>query len=131
MLAEDDDGNFTEINLIEDGEAGVVASTTISNMQLMLGIEACNAERFDLNTVIVSWSLQLSNDMYDHFVIVKEVDQKRQLIATVTQDRYIDTVKQSEAGSVIYYVIPVFKDYSVGAASRSNTIVIEPEEFLG
>ena len=131
LSAEDENGNLLVPTLIEDGDAGVVAVTTISGLDKILKIDDFSAERVDINKVLLKWSLTERQEEYDHFVIVKEVNQKRDIIASVYYPEYVDSITTKDFGTVIYYVIPVLNEYSVGQAARSNAVIIDPEEFYG
>jgi hypothetical protein len=131
LSAEDENGNLLVPTLIEDGDAGVVAATTVSGLDKILKIDDFSAERVDINKVLLKWSLTERQEEYDHFVIVKEVNQKRNIIASVYYPEYVDSITTKDFGTVIYYVIPVLNEYSIGQASRSNAVIIDPEEFYG
>ena len=42
------------------------------------------------------------------------------------------TLKKSDTGTIIFYVVPVLNDFTVVSAVRiSQSIVIDPEEMIG
>jgi histone acetyltransferase (RNA polymerase elongator complex component) len=66
---------------------------------------------------------------YDHFIIVKEVNQKREFLGAFSQFETTDLIKKSDMGLVSYHIIPVFKNYDVGSSLQSNSIILDPQEF--
>ena len=67
-------------------------------------------------------------DHYDHFVIVKESAQQRNILTTTHKNLYLDEVSEKDAGIIYYYIIPVYANYDVSTAI-STSIVIDPREF--
>ena len=67
--------------------------------------------------------------MFDHFVVVKEANSTRQLLGAFIGQELFDFLGPADVGTIIYYVIPVLYDFSVGTALRSNAVVVDPEEL--
>lgn len=128
FLAQDAAGNLIKPSLIEDGEIGVVGEVLYSNLKEFITIRDCHAKRFDEKKVVLSWSVSGFLNEFDHFVVVKESGEQRKIVSTIFGTRYIDELTQEDYGTIIYYVIPVYNDYSVGAAVRSEFILYNPEE---
>jgi hypothetical protein len=97
----------------------------------LLEIKSASAKRADIKTVFINWKIDASLEEYDHFVIVKESNGKRAILATTHNLKYADVIKLSDVGTIIYYITPVYNDYSVGPTIRTNSIVVNPEEFDG
>lgn len=131
MLAEDERGNIAIPTLSEYECIGVVAETTISKLQKNSEIKSCTALRVDKQHILINWTIDgtASLENYDHFVIVKEASQKRDILTTVYGTSYLDTINEEEAGQIYYYVIPVYANYDVASAASTNAIVVDPGEF--
>lgn len=130
FIAQDVDGNLLKPSLIEDGDGGIVAEITQIGLKQALQLSTCKASRFDSKNVIINWGVQDVLKNYDHFVIVKESGKKRVILDTVIGTSYVDELKIEDLGTVIYYVIPVFNDYSIGLAKKTNHITYRPEEAM-
>ena len=129
LPAEDNAGNITLRNsLIDDSEIGVTATYMLPAVSQTFALESVNAERVDANNVRLLWTFQGNISDYDHFLIIKEVDRKRTFLGAVFSQFAIDKLQPVDAGTIIYYIVPVFKDYSIGVAKRSNTTIVDPEE---
>ena len=42
---------------------------------------------------------------------------------------YVDEIRLTDAGTIIYYITPVYNDYTVGTTIRTNSIIVDPEEL--
>ena len=74
--------------------------------------------------------IESSIDEYDHFVIVKESNGGKRKILTTSRDlMYVDEIRSTDAGTIIYYITPVYNDYTVGTTIRTNSIIVDPEEL--
>jgi hypothetical protein len=127
----DNDGN----PLVDENEdsiyAGVVARLDVAGSSLgLFDIEDLTAERLNIDTVKISWTAQGDKSYYDHFVIVKELNGQRNLLGVTHADFIFDKINLSDSGTIIYYITPVLKDYTVGTSSKSNTIVVQPFDFI-
>ena len=132
ILAADSEGNIISTNsLFEDGEIGVTATYTLASLASTAIVKDLFAERLDVNKIKVTWDVEGDENNYDHYVISKEVNGKKHLIGSCQGKEFIDVVDISnDMGTVFYQVTPVFMDYSVGSASRSNATFIDPNEFF-
>jgi hypothetical protein len=132
MLPTDSQGTaILEGRLLEDGTNGITANVTINSKIKEMGV-SLTAERLDVNKVKLSLLMRNSTlKDYDHFVIIKEVGMIRSVLGTYYSSSIADLLVPNDSGSLIYYVVPVFSDYSVGDAARSQTIIVRPEEFIG
>lgn len=129
LPALDEKNNLLTRTFIEDGEIGVTASYLLTGLTKLLALNSLSAERVDANKVRLSWKIQGSFDEFDHFVIVKEVNKVRRFIGAALGQELFDNLDHNDVGTIIYYAIPVFYDFSIGVANRSNTILIDPEEL--
>ena len=131
LIAEDAEGNLLQPSFLEDGDIGIVANIKVDKLETLLEIKSASAKRADIKTVFINWKIDASLEEYDHFVIVKESNGKRAILATTHNLKYADVIKLSDVGTIIYYITPVYNDYSVGPTIRTNSIVVNPEEFDG
>lgn len=127
ILAQDTNGNIisSENDIFDVGQIGTVASYTVSGISRVLSVNNLTAERVDLRRIRLSWQIESSLQDYDHFVVVKEINGIRSFLGPVYSQELIDDINE-EVGSFIYYVTPIFADYSAGFTTRTECIVIEP-----
>ena len=127
--AVDDFNNLLTKKFNEDGEVGVTAKYLLSGVKKAAFASSLSAERIDLNKVRITWQTEGNDDEFDHFVIMKEVAGVRRFIGAATGQEVFDILGNDDVGTVIYYVVPVMYDFSVGNAVRANTIVVDPAEL--
>lgn len=125
--AQDHLGNNISESVLEDGEVGITSSYVYSVDASLSGISNLFLERINVNKVKLSWNTTTGSG-YDHFVVIKEVSKKRRIVGAVFSNTLIDSIDEQDAGTIIYYVIPVLSDYSISKPERSNAIVVDPEE---
>jgi hypothetical protein len=130
MLAEDNDGSIfgSKWNATED--AGVTASTLVKRLNDSLVIQSIQAERLNINNIKIYWEVTGDINDYDHFVVIKEVNREKKFLGAVFTQELIDVLQKDDLGTLIYYVIPVFRNYDVGKSVRTNSIIVDPKEFL-
>jgi len=133
ILASDDDGNLIGRSTLDDGEVGITATYIINadptSKNEELAIQDLIAERVDANKIKINWNVNKDILEYDHFILIKEANKKRKFLGAVISQDVIDFIEKDDAGTIIYYVIPVLNDYSLAPSSRSNSIIINPEEL--
>lgn len=132
ILPQDEKGNlYSEKDLQEDGEIGVTAihTTSFEDLSKFMAVTNLSAERLDLNKIKLTWDTNGKISDYDHFVLVKELGKNRKIIGSTMIREALVTLEILDRGTLIYYVIPVMKDFSVGSAIRSNALLIDPEEL--
>jgi hypothetical protein len=123
-----DDGTIVGKKILDEGEIGVTASYVLSAKNKNTSIGPLVAERIDIDKIKVSWHT-LGESRYDHFVIVKEVNRVRSFFGGVVSREFFDILSKNDVGTIIYYLIPVNYDFSVGVSSRSNAVIVDPEDF--
>ena len=130
LLPEDSNNNLLHPSIFEDGDIGVVANIKIDKLETLLELKSVTARRVAIKTIFVSWMIESSIDEYDHFVIVKESNGGKRKILTTSRDlMYVDEIRSTDAGTIIYYITPVYNDYTVGTTIRTNSIIVDPEEL--
>lgn len=118
--------------IFEDGEVGTTATVTLPAFSTSASVFNVKGERLDAKKLKISWDLQQLPSKYDHFLVVKEIDRKREIVAAVCTKEMLYTLKKSDTGTIIFYVVPVLNDFTVVSAVRiSQSIVIDPEEMIG
>ena len=128
LSAENDVGEISQYSIIDAGDIGVVASAVIDRLETVLELKSAMAKRVDINSVYINWNINTIVNDYDHFVIVKESKGKRQILATSRSLHHVDVISE-DAGTVIYYITPVYNDYTIGPTIRTNSIIVNPEEI--
>lgn len=131
LIAEDASGNLLQPAFLEDGDIGIVANIKVDKLETLLQIKSASAKRVDIKTVFISWKIEASIEEYDHFVIVKESKGQRSVLTTTQNLKYADIITRDDVGTIIYYITPVYNDYSVGPTVRTNSVVVNPEELDG
>ena len=131
LIAEDANGNLLQPSFLEDGDIGIVANIKVDKLETLLQIKSASAKRVDIKTVFISWKIEASIEEYDHFVIVKESKGQRSVLTTTQSLKYADIIARDDVGTIIYYITPVYNDYSVGPTVRTNSVVVNPEELDG
>ena len=138
-----DEGNLIGVDLLEDeGSVGLSKTLTVPAQNFAYNLSSFRAERIDLLRVKLTWTLPEGAELndYNHFVIVKEVNKERDIVCSTMSLAIFDDLNisitaadQGEAdfGSVIYYIIPILRDFSMGLPVRSNTIIVDPKVFVG
>jgi hypothetical protein len=131
LLPEGEDGNILLPQEIinEHNEIGVTATKISERLSNKFTIENLRAERIDQRIAKVSWEITGDISEYDNFAIVKEVDKQKSFIGSTSTTSFIDEVQKSY-GTVVYYVIPILKDLSVGIPRRANSIIVDPQESI-
>lgn len=127
--AVDDFNNLLTKKFDEDGEIGVTARYLLSGAKKGIFASSLSAERIDLNKVRITWQIEGNEDDFDHFVVMKEVSGVRRFIGAVTGQEVFDILGNDDVGTIIYYVVPIMYDFSVGNAVRANTIIVDPAEL--
>lgn len=118
--------------LLDDGEVGTTATITLPSFSVPVSVLNVNAQRLDAKKLKLSWDLQQIPSKYDHFIVVKEVDRRRQIVAAVCTKEIIYTLRKGDVGTIIFYVVPVLNDFTVASAVRiGQSIVIDPKEMIG
>jgi len=93
--------------------------------------KALNFEAIKANTqkVYLKWSIQGTEENFDHFLILKEIENARTIIGkshSLSKSLfYVYELTQKDLGNVKFVLIPVYDDYSVGDAIYSNNLLIE------
>lgn len=129
LPALDEKNNLLTRTFMEDGEIGVTATYLLTGLNKILAVNSVIAERIDANKVRLSWKLQGSIDEFDHFIIVKEVNKIRRFVGATFNQEIFDVLENNDLGTIIYYVIPIFYDFSAGVSRRSNSMLVDPEEL--
>jgi hypothetical protein len=139
LYAEDEKGNLIGFDPFSENNQGVSFKKELPSSIRYEFLQPKNlfVERVNKKLVRIAWDVQLM-DNYDHFVVIKEVGGQRKLMGAFFTNELYDDLRleqsdvnnnQHDFGTVIYYVVPVFKDFSVGNAIKSNSITVDPLEF--
>ena len=130
VFSQDNKGNILspKNELFSAGEVGTVATYSIVTPSTVSSITSFTAQRIGLKKIRLSWLIDSSLSDYDHFIIVKEVNGIKNFLGPVYHQELIDDI-QKDVGSFIYYITPIFSDYSAGSTVRTNCVVIDPADF--
>jgi hypothetical protein len=119
-------------NQLEGQNIGLVAGFTANLGSLTKKedkIYQFQINRISIDKINLQW--KVSNfDLYDHFIIVKEVNQKREFLGAFDNFSVIDTIRAIDMGLIRYYIIPIMQNFSCGKIVISNSVTIDPEEFM-
>lgn len=130
IMSLDEKGKMVSSSPLDVGEVGITATATLSSKIILKSIYDLFADRVDVDKVKVSWKITGDVSDYDHFVVVKESSKKRKLIGSVFSQNFIDVLEKNDKGTVVYYVIPVLKDYYVSKAEKTNALLVDPDDFI-
>lgn len=131
LLAHDSEGQIIGRSLNDFGDVGTTAIYNLSSISDIYGISNLICQRIDLKTVKVKWNSLGEDVNYDHFVVVKESHKKKKIILTTLLTEFFYKLEKEDRGTVLFYVIPVLKDFSIGTAAKTNSIIVDPEEMDG
>ena len=131
LFAEAQNGTIIGKNTNDFGDTGTTAVYELNAVSSTSGIHNLICQRIDLKTVKVTWQSVGDPSVYDHFVVIKETHKKRKIIFTTLIDEFFYTLEKEDRGTLLFYVIPVLRDFSLGTAQKTNSIVISPEEMDG
>ncbi len=112
------------------GEVGNLVSLDVSFAEDVISIYDVQAERFDKRQTVLTWKLNGSSKLVDHFIIFLNENGLKHPIGKVhsTDEKrvfeYIHLVDQEDIGGYSYIVKPVYRSYLVGTAVSSNKVVI-------
>jgi hypothetical protein len=130
LFSLDADGNISSSKSpFEHGVIGITATYTASSLNDLSTITDMTAERISINKVRLSWSVYGDASDYDHFILIKEANGKRNFLTTVFSTDAYDHLEDGEFGTILYYIIPIFSDYSVGKPIKSNSVIVDPKEI--
>jgi len=138
FYAEDNAGNLIGLNQLEANEIGVTKTISMPPETQLLQMGQPFLERIDSKKVKISWNLQVDVRLYDHFVVIKEINGNKKFVGCFMNNEIIDILNlekpsadtsKVDFGTLLYYVTPVLNDFSVLPTQRTNAIIIDPEEF--
>ena len=112
-------------DILDTGDIGVLATYKRLHSSQAFELENLFAERLDSNKIKISWTVK-DNATFDHLLLIKEVNKKRKFVGAVVSTT-IDIIDSNDLGTIIYYIIPILNDYSLGSPYRTNTIIINPK----
>lgn len=139
LYAEDEKGNLIGFDHFQENNQGVSFKEELPSSIRYEFLQPKNllVERVNKKLARITWVTQLM-ESYDHFVVIKEVGGQRKLMGAFFTNELYDDLRleqsdvnksQHDFGTIVYYVVPVFKDFSVGNAIKSNAITVDPLEF--
>ena len=117
--------NITINDILNSGESGTLAVYRHNSISPIFELDNILATRIDSNKIKINWIIK-NNATFDHLLLIKEVNKQRRFIGAVVSE-VIDTIDNSELGTIIYYIITILNDYSLGPIYRTNTVLIDPE----
>lgn len=90
-----------------------------------------SAVQFDEFTNVITWKLQGSMGVVDHFVVMTQVHGVRTLVGKVHSEfsnstcQLLHQLTRVDVGELEYVIVPVFNDYKVGDSVTTNTVLVE------
>lgn len=126
----DENSNLLTKKEDEMGEIGVSTFFQVSAKNQYHAIDSFKGERIDENKIKLSWNLVGDYKFFDHLVLIKQINDVKNLVGAIMGKEMIDILEPGEVGTIVYYLVPVFYNFSVGDAVKSNMIVIDPEEII-
>lgn len=86
--------------------------------------------RFDIDTNVITWSIQGDVSSIDHFILMKNVSGVRTFVGKVHAEfqygtcQFFHNLTKRDEGSYSYIIVPVFNDYKVGQQVTTNTVLV-------
>lgn len=112
------------------GAAGQTHSVDVSFNDKTPTIVDANATRIDDTLVTLAWRISGAIDEIDHFLVMQEIHGERHIIGKAHSEflngmcQYLHTVTSDDIGSVVYIITPIFNDYTTGAETQTNAVVV-------
>jgi len=112
------------------GELGVVSSIEVRLQVARSHVDSANVSKFDVGTNIVSWNVVGRTTECDHFVVMKVVDGIRFIVGKAHSSfseggcQFIHELGTRDSGSLRYFVMPIYNDYSTGEGATSNVVIV-------
>lgn len=112
------------------GSIGMTFELTVSIGSDNIVVTDASVERFDPETLSVTWSIDGTNDIIDHFLIVKEVNRVRTIVgkahalSNTSTFTFYAKMTERDTGELKYIITPVSNAYETLASVYTNSIVI-------
>jgi hypothetical protein len=111
------------------GRIGSSYSVDVSYKLASSRILNFEATRANTKKVYLKWSVQGNEENFDHFIILKQIENVRTTIGkshSLSKNLfYVYELSQSDVGNIKFVLIPIHDDYSVGDVIYSNNLLIE------
>lgn len=136
-------GNIISKKVIEDdsdpkndnlyGFIGTSYQVNVSLVPAKPTINSFNASMLKDDNVYLTWSIQGDQNLIDHIVVLTEIDGVRRIIGkchALSREQVTFSYKLSkhDLGYTRFILIPIFSDFSLGAAAISNPLLITQVE---
>lgn len=112
------------------GKIGNITSTTLSLSTPIPTIFDALATKLNSTLTRVQWKIQGEANKIDHFIVMIDILGKRTIagkchnITNTNQFQFYDVLDDGEMGSLTYYIVPVYYDYSRGKEVNTNKVYI-------
>lgn len=118
------------------GAIGSTQSIDVSLDAPTATIIDASVSQFNKKLNIVSWKVQGTMGLIDHFVIMKEINGARSLVGKAHSKfqngncQYLHELTHRDSGSITYILVPIYNDYHVGDFFRTNSVTIHDGELI-
>jgi len=115
---------------MEHGFVGTTEFIDVSFDASLAHVVDATASKFDRSLNIITWKMQGSTDIVDHFLIMKDVHNVRTLVGKVHSEfqhgncQFLHRVSARDAGPITYVIVPIFNDYRTGKSVNTNVVII-------
>lgn len=112
------------------GAVGAIQTIEVGFDENISVIVDASAFRFNNELVLISWHVQGSIDILDHFIVMMEVNDVRTIIGKSHSEfpygncQFFHVLTPHDIGKLTYVVVPVLNDYTLGATVKTNAVVI-------
>lgn len=113
------------------GSVGDLVTVNVSFNENLITISDISAAKYDKDHILLKWAVSGDKKLVDHFIIILEENGMRapvgkvQLNDSKMQYEFIHAIAKDEVGDYMYAIIPIFNDYTVGAESKSNKVIVQ------
>lgn len=117
------------------GAIGSMQPVNVSLDAPIATIVDASVSRFNETLNIVSWKVQGTMSLIDHFIIMKDINGMRSMVGKAHAKfqngncQHLHELTRRDSGSLTYVLVPVYNDYRVGAFFRTNSVTVRDEEL--
>ena len=112
------------------GQVGKITHVTAAFGDAHPAIVSATASRVNDKLTRIRWVVQGTTSKIDHFVVsveilgVRSVVGKAHNLSESGQYQFVDALENNERGGLVYYVLPVYHDWTRGKEVATNMVVV-------